>query len=165
MKRMIVVFLAIAALSWVGAQAQEKMPAKPKSAALAQMKLLVGEWNGDNGVETFRAVSNGTALEATFSGPHDTQMVTVYTPDGDKLAMTHYCAAGNQPRMETGTLTGTEKEFQFKLTGITNLAKEDEGHMVGLTIHIEDKDHFTERWTWIEAGKTSTEVFHLTRKA
>jgi hypothetical protein len=92
------------------------------------------------------------------------QMVSVYTPDGNKLAMTHYCDAGNQPRMATPPLKGTETEFPFSMTGITNLASPEEGHMVGLTIKIDDKDHFTELWTWKQEGKTGTTLFHFSRK-
>jgi hypothetical protein len=37
--------------------------------------------------------------------------------------------------------------------------------MIGLTLKLEDPNHLTETWTWLEAGKTSQSVFHYTRKA
>lgn len=161
--------LAVLALAFVNAHAQEKMHPQHVSPAFDTMRSLAGEWNGtmDNGAtltNTIRLVSNGTAVEETFSNAHDTQMVTLYTSDGDKLAMTHYCSAGNQPRMETPPLKTGDKEFPFTMTGITNLSKPDEGHMAALTMKVEDKNHFTEAWTWNEAGKPGTTVFHFTRK-
>jgi hypothetical protein len=155
----------------VCAQAQEKMHAKMTTPAFDQMKSLAGEWNGVmDGKQaltgTIRLVSNGTAVEEAFTNAtQHMEMVTVYTPDGDKLAMTHYCDAGNQPHMETPALKAADHEFPFRMTSIGNLAKPDEGHMVALTVSVEDKDHYTEVWTWSEAGKTGTTTFHFTRKA
>jgi hypothetical protein len=113
---------------------------------------------------TIRLVSNGTAIEETLQSADATQMVTLYTPDGNRLAMTHYCSAGNQPRMQTTVITGDEKKFEFSFAGITNLMSSDSGHMRQLMIQIADGDHFTEQWTWRENGKDRTETFHFTRR-
>ena len=56
-----------------------------------RLKTLVGEWQGtdESGkpvTSTFRVVSNGTALEETFQSENDNQMVTMYTPDGSRVA-------------------------------------------------------------------------------
>jgi hypothetical protein len=91
-------------------------------------------------------------------------MVTLYTADGNRLAMTHYCAAGNQPRMETPAVTGDQKEFDFSFTGITNLTNPDSGHMRHLLIQIADQDHFTEHWTWRENGKDRITTIHFRRR-
>jgi hypothetical protein len=154
----------------VCAHAQEKMAMKATLPAFEQMKSLAGEWTGvlDGKAVltgTIRTVSSGTALEEQFdNATQHMHMVTLYTPDGDKLAMTHYCDAGNQPHMETSALSANDTEFRFKMTSIGNLAKPSEGHMVALTLSVQDKDHYTEVWTWYEAGKTGTSVFHFTRK-
>jgi len=149
-------------------QAQQAHPQKP-SPAFDQFHALVGSWvggmEGHHSLTTFRIVSNNTAIEETSAGGSEYEMVSVYAPDGSKLAMTHYCSAGNQPRMETGAMEGKASEFAFHFTGITNLAKPEEGHMIGLTLKLEDPNHLTETWTWLEAGKTSQSVFHYTRKA
>jgi hypothetical protein len=91
-------------------------------------------------------------------------MVTLYTADGNRLALTHYCSAGNQPRMETMAITGDPKEFDFSFTGITNLMNPNTGHMHHLVIQIADQDHFTEQWTWRENGKDRIHTIHFTRK-
>jgi hypothetical protein len=133
-----------------------------------RLKTLVGTWEatGPQGrplTNTIRLVSNGTALEETFQSAEADQMVTLYTADGNRLAMTHYCAAGNQPRMETPAVTGDQKEFDFSLTGITNLTDPNSGHMRHLLIQIADQDHFIEKWTWRENGKDQIHTIHFKR--
>ena len=140
---------------------------KPAS-GFDRLKTLVGTWQaaspkGGTLTNTIRLVSNGTALEEIFQSSEDDQMVTLYTADGNRLAMTHYCAAGNQPRMETFAITGDPKEFDFSLTGITNLMNSNAGHMQHLVIQIADQDHFTEQWTWRENGKERITTIHFTR--
>jgi hypothetical protein len=128
----------------------------------------VGTWEaaapqGGTMTNTIRLVSNGTALEETFQSAEDNQMVTLYTADGNRLAMTHYCSAGNQPRMETFAVTGDQNEFDFSFTGITNLTSPNAGHMRHLVIQIADQDHFTEHWTWRENGKDRITTIHFRR--
>lgn len=94
----------------------------------------------------------------------DNQMVTLYSPDGDRVAVTHYCSAGNQPRMETKAMTGDQKEFDFTFSGITNLSTPASGHMHHLVVKIADSDHFSEQWTWRENDKDRVESFQFTRK-
>jgi hypothetical protein len=134
-----------------------------------RLKTLVGTWESaspQGGIltNTIRLVSNGSALEETFQSSEDDQMVTLYTADGDRLALTHYCAAGNQPRMETLAITGDPKEFDFSFTGITNLMNPNSGHMHHLLIQIADQDHFTEQWTWRENGKDRIHTIQFTRR-
>jgi hypothetical protein len=137
--------------------------------AFDRLKTLVGTWEaasppGGTLTNTIRLVSNGTAVEETFQSSEDDQMVTLYTADGNRLALTHYCAAGNQPRMETHAVTGDQREFDFSFTGITNLMNSNSGHMHHLVIQIADQDHFTEQWTWRENGKDRTTAIHFTRR-
>jgi xanthine/CO dehydrogenase XdhC/CoxF family maturation factor len=141
--------------------------AKPAS-GFDRLKTLVGKWEaaaplGGTLTNTIRLVSNGTALEETFQSSEADQMVTLYTADGNRLAMTHYCAAGNQPRMATQAVTADQKEFDFSFAGTTNLMSSNSGHMHHLVIQMADQDHFTEQWTWRENGKDRTTTIHFTR--
>ena len=92
------------------------------------------------------------------------EMVTVYTPDGDRLAVTHYCSAGNQPQMRTALVTGELKQFSFAFVRATNLSSPATGHMHHLTVTLEDRDHFAQEWTWQEKGEAHSQVFRFTRK-
>jgi hypothetical protein len=148
--------------------AQVKPQAKP-AGGFEQLKKLVGEWEakspkGPPFTTTIRLVSNGTALEETFQNSEDNQMVTLYYPDGNRVAVTHYCSAGNQPRMETAATTADQKKFDFSFLGITNLSSPQSGHIHHLVISIVDHDHFSEDWTWRENGKEQVHSFEFMRK-
>lgn len=139
------------------------------SSGFDRLKALVGEWQaksptGELFTNKIELVSNGTSLLENYQSSEDNQMVTLYSPDGNRVVMTHYCSAGNQPRMETPPTTGDQKEFEFSFQGITNLASAESGHMHHLVIKIDDNDHFSEQWTWRENGKDRTETFLFTRK-
>ena len=157
--------LGLICVAWSAGRARSQ--AQPMS-GFDRLKTLVGTWEapgpqGKTLTSTIHLVSNGTALEETSQSAEADQMVTLYTPNGKGLAMTQYCAAGNQPRMETVAVTGDQKDFEFSLAGITNLANPNAGHMRHLLIQIADQDHFTEKWTWRENGKDQTHTIHFKR--
>jgi len=134
-----------------------------------RLKTLAGDWEGKQADGTtfsmsMRLVSNQTALEETINGPHDNQMVTLYTADGDRIAMTHYCSMGNQPRMETPAVNGETSVFAFDFTGATNLAHPTDLHMHQLTTRIIDADHISETWTALNGDKSMAYMFEYTRK-
>ena len=143
-------------------------PNKPAS-GFDRLKVLAGEWHGtdESGKPVtcaFRVVSNGTALEETFQSENDNQMVTMYTPDGNRVALTHYCSKGNQPKMESPAVTATADEFAFTFTGATNLASPEDTHLHHLVLQIDDAEHFTETWTIHEKGHDTKRVFKFTRR-
>ena len=148
--------------------AEQGTPTRP-NAGFDLLKGLVGSWEGKSkdGVVSVRyeVVSDGTALLETMSHPGSkAAMVTVYHPDGDQLMMTHFCGANNQPRMRCARPAADGKSLTFAYVDCTNLPTPETGHMHGLVITLDDADHLTEAWTWMEGGKSSTEAFHLERK-
>jgi hypothetical protein len=73
----------------------------------------------------------------------------MFNLDGpDRLLMTHYCAAGNQPRM-VGTMSPDGKTLTFNFLDATNLVSEQPGHMQSLLVTIIDSDHHTEDWAFL----------------
>jgi hypothetical protein len=90
-------------------------------------------------------------------------MITMFHPDGDRLLMTHYCGAGNQPRM-VGTLSPDGKTLTFEFLDASNLASPQAGHMHRMVLTFLDAGHHTEAWTWVDQGKEMTELFDLQRK-
>ena len=133
-----------------------------------KMKSLVGEWKGTSadgkpGTVTYTLVSDNSALMEKLAMGGESEMVTMYHPDGDRLMMTHYCSAHNQPRMRSQTGAAESKKITFDFVDITNLSSPDAGHMRRLVVTFGDKDHFTQEWTWTKNGKENTEVIHYER--
>jgi hypothetical protein len=156
---------ALIFLSLVALQAQTQT--KP-SGGFDRLKTLVGEWqaveSGKPFTSGFRLVSNDTALEETLQSDTRDQMVTLYAPDGERVALTHYCSMGNQPRMETPAVTAASDEFVFAFTGATNLGSPEEPHMQRLVLQIDDADHFSETWTVRGKGHDTKITFAFVRK-
>jgi hypothetical protein len=149
--------------------AQTQPPNTNKSdAVFKQLTSLVGEWEAvQDGVpvtETYSLTANGSALMAETKPTKEPAMITMITVDGDHLIATHYCAARNQPQMETGVPDDLRKGVTFSLSRVTGMKTPEDYHNTELTITVDDKDHMTQRWTYLYKGKPGTTVFHYTRK-
>jgi hypothetical protein len=136
--------------------------------AFDQLKTLVGEWEGKNEGGpvkiTYTLVSGGTALMERMQPATEAEMITMYSADGDKIVVTHYCSEGNQPSMKTETLKATANKYSFSLVSVSGLKSPDAGHMTGLVLTLLDKDHLKQEWTYTDKGKTSTNSFEFRRK-
>ena len=113
---------------------------------------------------TFKVTSGGSAVMSEILGQGPEDMITMFHMDGpNRLLMTHYCGAGNQPRMQA-SLSPDGKVITFNYVDATNLATPDAGHMQRLVLTLLDANHHTEEWTYADHGKEMKEVFDLRRK-
>jgi len=166
------VFAFAAVLAATSVLAMEAHSPAATNSGFEKMKSLVGDWVGtvDEGgkkmpvTASYRLVSNGTALEETLKTPEDMDMITMYVPDGKTLAMTHYCAEGNQPRMRATVPAGSVDKLEFHYVDATNLSGADAGHMHGLVVTFRDADHITQAWTHRTKGQDQTGIFEFARK-
>ena len=143
---------------------------KAKSAAAFERLIsLVGEWegtaNGSPVKATYTLVSGGTALMERLQPSNESEMLTLYTLDGDHLLVTHYCSSGNQPQMKTAAITDLNGVLTFKVYQVSGMKSVDEGHMTALIVTMPDKDHFTQEWTYKEKGHEHPALFIFTRKS
>jgi hypothetical protein len=129
------------------------------------LKGMEGNWAGKDSQGqslqvTFRMTAGGSALlsEIHAHGPED--MVTMFHMDGDRLLMTHYCGAGNQPRMKV--ISADAKSVSFEFLDGTNIGPND-GHMQHATFTQPDADHHTEDWVFVDHGKEIRELLTLER--
>jgi hypothetical protein len=133
-----------------------------------QLKSLTGTWEGKNSQGkplkvTFRDTAGGSALMSEIVGEGHEDMISMIHLDGpDRLLLTHYCGAGNQPRMNA-TTSPDGKTVTFEFFDATNLATPDAGHMQRLVINMPDSNHHTEDWTFINHGKEMKQFFDLHR--
>jgi hypothetical protein len=99
----------------------------------------------------------------TLAPANEPSMTSLYHLDGDTLIMTHYCSAGNQPRMRAVVPAGEIKSLNFTFVDGTNIAKSSDGHIHGLTMTFQDKDHLTQTWRWRQDGKDEAVTYYFTR--
>src|SRR5438477_12411109 len=94
-------------------------PASKTNDTFNLIKALVGDWQGSyewigknrKGPMNARyyLTGNGTAVVEDLIVDGDPNMTTVYHLDGADLRATHYCAAGNQPRLKIGRASCRER--------------------------------------------------------
>ncbi|MBZ5654194.1 MAG: hypothetical protein LAO56_02830 [Acidobacteriia bacterium] len=131
------------------------------------LKALAGNWEGKNNQGqtlrvSFRETAGGSALLSEIHGQGQENMISMIHLDGDRLLMTHYCGAGNQPRMKA-SLAPDAKSVIFEFNDATNLSSAEAGHMHHVVFAIPDADHHTEEWTFLDHGKEMKELFTLQR--
>jgi hypothetical protein len=129
------------------------------------LKGMEGNWAGKNSQGqplqvTFRLTAGGSALMSEIHGHGPGNMITMFHMDGDRLLMTHYCGAGNQPRMKV--ISSDAKSVSFEFFDGTNIGPGD-GHMQHVTFTQADADHHVEEWVFLDHGKEMKEVFTLER--
>jgi hypothetical protein len=156
--------ILIAALALATASAVAQTDAQK---AFASIKALPGTWAGDTSMGpvqvTFKVTAGGSAVMSEILGKED--MISMFNLDGpDRLLLTHYCAVGNEPRMEA-SLSPDGKVITFTYVDATNLATPDSGHMQKMILTMIDDNHHTEEWTFVDHGKAHKEVFDLRRKS
>jgi hypothetical protein len=131
------------------------------AAAFAQLKSLAGNWEsktakGGTAHIRYEVVSGGSAVVEHFDsddlGPGNA-MVTVYYLDGDRLQLTHYCMAHNQPHMQAESFDNASGELRFAFVNATGLSGPEAGHMHNATFRFIDAEHFSTDWQFYEGGK------------
>jgi hypothetical protein len=131
------------------------------------LKALTGSWEGKNSQGqsirvSFRETAGGSALLSEIHGQGPENMISMFHLDGDRLLMTHYCGAGNQPRMKA-TFAPDGKSIAFDFIDATNLSGPEAGHMHHALFNMPDADHHTEEWTFLDHGKEMKELLTLQR--
>ena len=168
-----VVLLSLSTWAFAGSDAHKSADQPAQSEAqksFTQMKDLAGTWQGPVTVDppqpdmntdkpvqiSLRVTSRGNALvhemqeEGTPLDPKKyDHPVTMFYLDQNRLLLTHYCDAGNRPRMVARTSPdGKRVEFDFlDLAGGTEY-----GHMHHAVFTTIDADHHIEDWTYMLPG-------------
>ncbi|MGH9493451.1 MAG: hypothetical protein ACRD3B_00535 [Candidatus Sulfotelmatobacter sp.] len=139
-----------------------------------KLKALSGSWEGTitttppqdevqgKSVQlSLRTTSMGNALmhEMKVAGRPDDPITMLYL-DGDRLMLTHYCDAGNRPRMVAkSSPDGKTVEFDFlDIAGSTQY-----GHMHHALFTMIDANHHTEDWTFMVGENAVDAHFDLQR--
>jgi len=137
-----------------------------------RLKTLAGSWEGpvtvvppqpemssDKPVHiSLRITSRGNALvhEMQEAGTQEDPTrydhpVTMFYVDDDRLLLTHYCDAGNRPRM-SGKMSPDGKTVEFEFLDLSG--GNQNGHMYHAVFTIIDANHHSEDWTYMMPGDT-----------
>lgn len=157
--------LAASTLSW-------SKPEPGAREAFERLKGLTGTWEvtqRDNssakGLAVFGQASGGSVLTEQMMSPQGSVgMLTLYHMDGEKLVLTHYCGAGNQPRMRMNAVQDGGRKLVFEMYDITNLAHPRAYRSTGVDVVFLSDDRVNLEYRGWAEGRESTQVFQLTRK-
>jgi len=143
--------------------------------AFDQLKILGGSWEGPvtsvpptpevqgkAAQVALRVTSMGNALmhEMKIEGRPD-DPITMFYLDGHDLLLTHYCDAGNRPRM-AGKVSPDGKRVEFDFLDVAGSTQY--GHMKRAVFTIIDADHHVEEWTYMLPGDKAVQAhFDLQR--
>ena len=165
--RLVLSFVLLAFAGTSFGQSDTNKTDVPKTAAqksFDQMKTLAGSWEGPVTVQppsprtsvdkpiqvTLRVTSMGNLLvhEMKSAERPDNPITTIYLDSGN-LQLTHYCDAGNRPRM-VGKISPDGKTVEFDFADVAGGT--EYGHMHHAVFTAIDADHHTEDWTYMEPG-------------
>jgi hypothetical protein len=165
-----VAVLLMSTLAFAQTQAQKQVqPQTDSQKAFTILKSLAGTWQGKPTIVpsmpghsdvpdlmqvSLRVTSRGNALVHEMTGKDDKpgpastdndDPITMFYLDGDRLLLTHYCDAGNRPRM-VGKLSPDGKTIEFDFLDISG--KMLTHHMQHAVFTFIDANHHTEDWTF-----------------
>jgi hypothetical protein len=126
-------------------------------AVMDRLASLAGEWEmvGEDGQTpsgntVFAVSSAGSVLREVMMPGQPHEMTNLYHMDGSRIVCTHYCAAGNQPRM-VATGLGTDEQgrpvIDFAFDSVSNLRDSHDHYMGGLRLTFVDANTLHQDWT------------------
>jgi hypothetical protein len=166
-----IVLLFIASIALAQQAMRTSQPAQSDAQkSFTEMKSLAGTWKGPVTVDppqqdmpsgsaikvSLRVTSRGNALVHEMTDPEKTDdptkydhPVTMFYLDKDRLLLTHYCDAGNRPRM-VAKVSPDGKTLDFDFLDVAGPT--EYGHMQHAKFTIIDANHHTEDWTYLMPG-------------
>ena len=154
--------LLLPTLLCLAVQAADVKPNLDATTAWSRLKSLVGEWEGEGDMGkvylSYELIAGGTALVERERTDKTPEMLTVYHLDGKRLVLTHYCMAGNQPRMEARSFNPGTGDFAFDFVDATNMPSPNTGHMRSVSMKLIDEKHLSSEWRFYEGGQMKMNV-------
>jgi hypothetical protein len=159
-----VVLMSLSTVAFAQSDAQKPVAPSDAQKSFDKLKTLAGSWEGhvttvplQAEIEgklmqvTLRVTSMGNALmhEMTGAGRPDDPITMLYL-DEDRLLLTHYCDAGNRPRM-VGKMSPDGKTVEFDFLDVAGSTQY--GHMHHAVFTFLDANHHTEDWTFMVEGE------------
>jgi hypothetical protein len=140
------------------------------AAALGSSESAFETFRGFEGKWAIRSGPNSLPIEMTYEIGSKGSIVTeqfgkelsVFYRDGQGLLMTHFCNAGNQPRLRLRE-NGGPGIFEFEMFDITNLQSADADHVQRVIYRIIDNKTMDLEIVWRNGKSEKSEKYTLTR--
>lgn len=120
-----------------------------------RLKPLEGRWRIAEPVRRvdvqFEVMANGSVVAERWRMPGERSSLTVYSMDGDRLIVTHYCPQRNVPRLVC-VAQDKDEIYRFEFLDGTNLQNENASHMHAAWLKFDSKDSFVRNETYIKNG-------------
>lgn len=140
------------------------------AASLERIKKLEGDWDlvSEDGTRSpglvIRVTAAGSSVREIMFPGSGHEMTNMYHADGGTIMMTHYCAAGNQPRMRA-VASGDGQPIAFSLDSVTNLGGRDDTYMGSMSLNFVDANTIRQDWNHFSLNKGKSDgVTSLTFK-
>lgn len=151
-------------------KAADKTAPSDAQKSMEAMKAFAGTWEGPVKLDpptpemsdgspvhvTLRVTSRGNAIVHEMGDPTKADdptrydhPVTMFYVENDRLLLTHYCDAGNRPRM-AGKASPDGKKVEFDFLDLSG--GNSQGHMYHAVFTSIDANHHTEDWTYLMPG-------------
>lgn len=131
----------------------------PAEVLFERMKGLAGDWEGKSTKGwtdrvQIDVIAGGSVVRMrSFEAHPGETMETMVSLDGDRVLLTHYCVARNQPRLVATKIGADGRSAVFEFLDGTGMASRDTGHMDKVVFELPDDDRYTARWTWYQKGE------------
>jgi hypothetical protein len=139
-------------------------------AAFDRLKKLEGEWKvaGHGGhpdaKNIFKVTAAGSTLMETQHVGTGHEMINMYHLDGKDLRVTHYCAAGNQPRLKLDLKASKPDFYSFVFDGGTNMNPDKDMHIHAFRMTFLEGGKIESEWDgYIDGKKSDTVKFPMSR--
>jgi hypothetical protein len=143
--------------------AQEK---SPSDLAFERLKRLAGTWEAlDKRASrklnaVYAVTGGGNVIMEDLEG-----MATAYHLDNGTIKLTHYCGAGNQPRMRVKSIENGGRRIVFEMFDITNLKSPDAYRSTSLDVQFLDDGTVELTYGgWSTANGSSSQTIQLQRR-
>ncbi|MBK8099330.1 MAG: hypothetical protein IPK26_19650 [Planctomycetes bacterium] len=123
---------------------------------------LTGTWQAEstkgwgNQIRYYPMAQGSVLVEDDPQGDRANSMMSCIAMDGNRLLLTHWCHAGNAPRLCADVANATADSITFVFLDGGNLASRDVGHMDEVTFTLQGTDRFATTWKWYQNGKSQT---------
>jgi hypothetical protein len=163
-----VMFLLGSACAAASPQGDESARMLQRIAALAGHWSGTFQWSGARASTgrldaSYEVTGNGSAVVEHLRMGGKPFMTTVYHLDGPQLRMTHFCAAGNQPRLRADAVNAAEGHARFEWIDVTNAGPANGGHVEEFSIRILGDDRLELEFVFEGSGPRAIETIKLER--